>query len=301
MEDWVDRNCLLLEAGEYPDKGLNLTMQDMVRIAQESENEIPVKVQHLKESPFDSALGTVGQLYERGGQLWGRLRMPREAWEFVRLAGAKGLSVALDPERMRVDEVSFVTCPRVKAAQVFGEKGVRIFDGEELFGEGEKMTGFKEFAEGLIHTLRQAMLRTEAPEDVLKERIRLEEERKELDREKADQQIMDFKKKGLIRGTDAAARMARELLLCDENAMVIFEEKQVSVASLFKRFLEENGSVTPMGEIVRAQLDARDAADQLTAMAREKARKEGIPYVESFRRVSNENPHLAQAVREQAI
>ena len=60
MEDgFVERECLLFEAGEYADRGLTITEDDLAEIAANSAGEIPVRIEHLAESPFDGALGVV--------------------------------------------------------------------------------------------------------------------------------------------------------------------------------------------------------------------------------------------------
>ena len=115
----VERECLLFEAGDYPDRGVTITPDDLAAIARNTEGELPVRIEHLRESPFDGALGIVTRLRAVGNRLWGTLRQPAEAWEFARKAGARALSVALDMAGRKLTEVSFVCRPRVAAAQVF--------------------------------------------------------------------------------------------------------------------------------------------------------------------------------------
>ena len=152
----MERECLLFEAGDYPDRGLSVTQEDLIQIAANSPFIVPVKVEHLPESPFDGALGTVVRLRAEAGRLWGVLQQSEAAWEFVRSSGARALSVALDTAKKALVEVSFVTKPRVASAQVFSEKHVVQveIDWKEKEKESKEMTGVKQFAEGLIQHIR---------------------------------------------------------------------------------------------------------------------------------------------------
>src|SRR5581483_10098545 len=121
--EFVERACLLFEAGEYPDKGVAITEDDLRAVAANSGERVPVKIEHLPESPFGGALGVVTDLRVVGKQLWGTLRQP----------------VELDVAKRRLVETSFVCRPRVKSAQVFSETGVVEFTVPELFA-GERGT-----------------------------------------------------------------------------------------------------------------------------------------------------------------
>ena len=95
--EFVERECLLFEAGDYPDKGVRITEDDLRAIATNSEAAIPVKIEHLPESPFDGALGAVTRLRVMGSQLWGTLRQPVEAWRLAQRAGARALPAVSTP------------------------------------------------------------------------------------------------------------------------------------------------------------------------------------------------------------
>src|SRR5437016_4111892 len=49
----VERECLLFEAGDYPDRGVTITPGDLQAIATNTLGELPVRIEHLRESPFD--------------------------------------------------------------------------------------------------------------------------------------------------------------------------------------------------------------------------------------------------------
>ena len=179
---FVERRCLLFEAGAYPDKGVAISREDLQEIAANSTGEIPVKIEHLSESPLDGVLGAVSGLHVVGESLWGVLRQPVETWRVIQIAGARALSVGLDVVNRRLLETSFVCHPRIKSAQVFsadenilppllanaGSSGERNSSfvanaGRGGFGgdysvncdEGEaEMKSVRRFAEGLMGYLR---------------------------------------------------------------------------------------------------------------------------------------------------
>ena len=128
-EEVVERECLLFEAGEYADRGVTITEDDLREIAANTAGEIPVRIEHMRETPFDGALGVVTRVRAAGRQLWGTLRQPAEAWSFVQRAGARALSVAVDIADKRLVETSFVCRPRVAGARVFSEDRV-VFEVE---------------------------------------------------------------------------------------------------------------------------------------------------------------------------
>ena len=310
MTEVVERECLLFEAGDYPDKGVNVSREDLIEIARNTPSDIPVKIEHLPETPFDGALGVVGNLKEFEGKLWGKLKIPAETWQFVKRAGAKALSVALDMASKRLTEVSFVSHPRVKSAMVFGGENnlliteVILPEMETREGgkptEGEGMTSLKRFVDGLLQYVRNAA----GSEDVdrfAKERHELEKDREAVRNERANGMIAEFKRKGLLKGTPQAENIAKAFLLGGDANVVRFEEESLSIADLFSHFLEENGPVVSMGEIAHSMPDVRDAADHLVRMARETSRKEGISFAGAFRKVSEENPDLARSAREEGF
>lgn len=304
MEEIVERECLLFEAGDYPDKGVSVSHEDLIEIARNSPAEIPVRIEHLPETPFDGALGVVGEVRAEEGRLWGKLKIPAETWSFVRRAGARALSVALDMATKRLTEVSFVSHPRVRSAMVFcGEDNLlrmEVILPEMETRDGEGRTSLKRFVEGLLQYVRNATGAEEANR-LARERRELENDRIAMRSERADGMIAEFKRKGLLRGTLRAEEMARTFLLTGDAEGARFGEESLSVADLFSRFLEENGPVVPMGEVAPSMPEVRDAADHLVRMARETARKEGIGFAEAFKRVSEERPDLARSAREEGF
>ncbi len=330
MEELVERECLLFEAGEYADRGVVITEDDLAEIAANSAGEIPVRIEHLSESPFDGALGVVTGIRAVGRQLWGTLRQPVEAWRLAQRAGARALSVALDVAGKRVLETSFVVRPRVANAQVFS--GGRILfevPGVQVFGcsgvqedgttgdtggtaktsiiekEDRQLSSVRQFAEGLIQYIRGAAGGSDSGDSadsvkLAQERAALEVERESIRNQRVETEVGELKRLGLLKATESAEGMARAILKTGFASVVTFGDSQSTLAALFARFLKENGPVVPMGELGRADSGAM-AADRLITLAREEARKESVPYVAAFARVTNAHPELARAAREEAL
>lgn len=296
---FVERSCLLFEAGEYPDRGVVVTADDLAEIAANTAPEVPVRMEHLPRSPIDGELGVMMHIRAEGRRLWGTLRQPRETWEVVRRAGARALSVGLDVARKRIAEVSLVCRPRVADARIFSDGLARFAVDLVEEGKEDDMGGVRQLAEGVMEYIRGALGRDgEAARKVLDhERAALERDREAFAEARVDSRIAELKRRGLLRATDAVDSLARVLLRTD--SVVYFGAERLEVADLFQRFLEANGSVVPMGEVAASDgLAGGSARDSLVRMARDEARKENIPFVMAFSRVTAAHPDMARAARE---
>lgn len=119
----IIKHAKLFEVGSYEDKGLDVDEEDLDAIIQGT-TEVPLTVGHLdpsSENPLH--LGTVGNLYRKGRELFGVIRFVPEAWSLALRSGARRLSICLDWLRRKLVEVSLVTTPRVADARVkFGDQ-----------------------------------------------------------------------------------------------------------------------------------------------------------------------------------
>ena len=118
----IEREAKLFEAGSYPDKGIDITEEDLDRIIAGSK-EAPVRIEHTN-TPFDGALGVLKGVYRRGKELFGKLCFTRAAWELINAANARRLSVAIRKDKTGIAEVSLVREPRIADAAVFSESEV---------------------------------------------------------------------------------------------------------------------------------------------------------------------------------
>lgn len=124
--EYVERDALLFEAGDYPDKGITVTEEHIQRLAQ-TEGEIPILVEHA-ESPV--RLGIVSRLWAQGRQLWGKLQLLPEANALLERLGVHHLSISIPRTLDRILEVSVTGTPRVPSARMFHADVVTFAFGE---------------------------------------------------------------------------------------------------------------------------------------------------------------------------
>lgn len=84
----VEKDAKIFEAGEYPDKGITITENDLDTIVSNF-TEAPVKVEHT-DSPLDP-LGLVKRVWRKGKDLFGRLAFPGEIAAFLERRGIRKL------------------------------------------------------------------------------------------------------------------------------------------------------------------------------------------------------------------
>ncbi len=190
----------LFEAGEYPDRGISISIKDLDRWA-ENFRSCPIKIEHI-DSPFDGVLGTVLKIFRKGKELFGKINFIKEAWELIEKAEAKSLSVCIDPKKKTLKEVSIVNKPRVKDAKVF--------------------TFSLNFMEDTMVDY----------EDLIEENKKLKENLAQIEAEKlADKYFREGKL------TPATKDVAIELFKCESE--IKFGEDYVPITSVFSAFLEK--------------------------------------------------------------
>jgi len=129
-ERHAERAARLLEAGDYPDKGLHLTEDDLDGIVARFAAGVPVKVEHV-DSPLDP-LGHVKRVWREGSALLGTLAFPEDLAAFLRRRGAAKLSVGLQRAPLALREVSLVLKPRVAGAVLMTAGAAGAADAEVL-------------------------------------------------------------------------------------------------------------------------------------------------------------------------
>ena len=234
-----ERTARLLEAGDYPDKGLHLTGEDLDGIvarfsgAGSETFPVPVKVEHV-DSPLDP-LGHVKRVWRDGGALFGTLSFPDDLAAFLRRRGAAKLSVGLTRVPLALREVSLVLKPRVAGAVLMGEEvpggpnpggpNPAASSDPSRLGKGEEKT-----EEGEIGRLRAELRRRD--EQILMREV--------------DAQVAAFKAQGRI--VPASEAPARALLAAEGEASVTLSEGPESIGRVFKRFLEAQPPAVTFGE-----------------------------------------------------
>ena len=219
----TERAARLLEAGDYPDKGLHLTEDDLDAIVARFSEGVPVKVEHV-DSPLDP-LGHVKRVWREGSALLGTLAFPDDLAAFLRRRGAAKLSVGLQRDPLLLREVSLVLKPRIAGAV--------------LMGASTPTPG---------PCLDPApLLRGAASGRGASEVVRL---KAELTRRDVETQIAAFKAQGRL--VPASEPAARALLAAGAEAVVTLSEGGGEggepVALVFRRFLEAQPPVVSFGE-----------------------------------------------------
>lgn len=123
---FLERTALLLEAGDYPDKGLSVDEAMLAHLESQTPPDIPVYFEHQAHS---MQVGWLSKIWREGKRLFGKLRLRRSASQLIDETGVKGVSVGLIlGEQPQLEEVSITASPRVKAAQVFSS--IQLAGGE---------------------------------------------------------------------------------------------------------------------------------------------------------------------------
>lgn len=113
---WIERRAKLFEAGEYPDKGLTITRDNLAALCDSFGQPVPVLIEHA-DSPLE--LGFLTGVEALGDEMFGILALTEEANALIERSGARSLSLGLDPSLTSIREVSLVRKPRVATAQLY--------------------------------------------------------------------------------------------------------------------------------------------------------------------------------------
>ena len=216
----IEREAKLFEAGNYPDRGIEITEEDLDRII-ENASEAPIRIEHTA-TPFDGALGVLKSVYRKGRELFGRLSFTQAAWELVNAANAKRLSVAIKKDKSGIAEVSLVREPRIADAAVFGEADTIRLDGVEL-------TLPADFADQTDETARL---------------------RRQLIDKEVDTCIDTLKRQGKL--VPAAEVFARAILRTGDTSLITFGDHPTPVSEVFKWFLDSQPKVIEFAETAPA-------------------------------------------------
>jgi len=213
-EDAVERDALLMETGEYPDKGVAITEEHLQQMA-ESGVGAPVIVEHRPTL----VLGWIRELYRKGKQLWGKLALKPHANQLIEESTVKGLSVGL--RRMPdggyvLHEVSLTTSPRVANAQLFADQTPSLYiacDGNPSQGE-TAMTNDRTTTE--IEAIRAELEQERARATNLEAKLleygeQLSRAQKQLVRNAVHGIVERYQREGKL--TPAAAKHATALLM----------------------------------------------------------------------------------------
>ncbi len=210
----IEREAKLFEAGSYPDRGIEITEEDLDRIIANTAD-APLRIEH-SATPFDGALGVLRSVYRKGRELFGKLCFTKAAWELVKAANAKRLSVAILKDKSGISEVSLVREPRIADATVFG-------DSEAFRLDTELSADFS----GVDEVLRR-----------------------ELADKDAQILVDQLKRDGKI--APAAEVFAKAILRSEDSSTITFAERPTPISTVFKWFLESQPKVIEFSELAPA-------------------------------------------------
>ncbi len=232
-EEVVEREARLFTAGEYPDRGIEVTEEDLDRMV-ERQRPVPIKIEHT-DTPLE--LGIVTRIWRKGRDLFGRLAFTAPAWALVDACGAKKLSAAIKRDKSELTEVSLVRTPRVAGAVVFSADVVEfqfdIDEGEEDMSEAKSV----EFSK------------------------RIDELERQLRAREVDGQIDSLKRAGKL--VPASEDLARALLSAGEAHVVNFSDgSEKPVAGVFAEFLLSQPKVVEFSELAEGAKELSQMTDE---------------------------------------
>lgn len=228
----IEREAKLFEAGSYPDRGVEITEEDLDRIIANS-SEAPIRIEHTA-TPFDGALGVLKSVYRRGRELFGRLSFTKAAWELVSEANAKRISIAIKRDKSAISEVSLVREPRIADAAVFGES-----DSVQI---------------GYIELDTADFSREDD------EAARL---RRQLIEKDVDSCIDNLKRRGKL--APASEVFARAILRSGDASVITFGDQPTPVSEVFKWFLDSQPKVIEFAELAKSDPSDPDNEPEIFA------------------------------------
>ena len=264
-EEHVEKDAKLFEAGNYEDKGIEVTEADLERIAEftQADLPLPIRVEH-SEGPLH--LGVLAKVWRKGSELLGRLVFTKQAWELVRSCGARKISIALRRDKNGIAEVSLVSHPRIADAVVFGrgEAFAQEMAGDHFDRRANASPTYHIFSSEI--ETEDEQMPDDGKEVEFSKRLaerdgkiaRLEHEVREM---AVDDRLRRFKEQGKL--APAAVPFARAILLAGDEQLVTFsqdgEEVKKPISEVFVEFLSAQPKVVEFSELAPAP--ERGAAD----------------------------------------
>lgn len=245
-KELVERDARLFAAGDYPDRGIEITEDDLDRMV-EGHKPVPIKIEHT-DSPLD--LGMVTKLWRAGKELFGRLVFTAPAWDLVQTCGAKKLSAAVKRDKSKLVEVSLVRNPRIADAAIFGGEGSWVM-GHGLCNP-DSVVGFSfEVEDG-----GENMSETKTVEFSK----RIAELEGELKSREAESRIDLLKRAGKL--TPASEPFALALLTVGDAQVVTFSDgTEKPVSETFLAFLESQPKVIEFSELAEGGKETVEVSD----------------------------------------
>ena len=131
-QEYIERDAMLFEVGEYADRDLSVTDADIERLTSVPVP-VPIIVGHSEQK---ITLGEMSGLRKQGGQLWGTLKLFKCADALLDISGVRSLSICVSRALDKIFEVSVTATPRVAGARMFSDGMVMFAVGETPLQKG---------------------------------------------------------------------------------------------------------------------------------------------------------------------
>jgi DNA topoisomerase IB len=299
MSDFITRDVQMFQAGNYPDKGVSVTVADLHNMAKNS-GRVPIQVGHVEP---EFRLGEAHSYHVIDDWLYGKFDLHPAADTLLTINGMKNVSVGMNPSKTHLLEVSATGSPRVQGARMFSNEACIVFSlGEPAPALSPERKTMPEETKESITAVQFSALEARMNEE---RTARLAVERK-LRETEAKQKVKEL---GQI--PPAAAIFAIALLSCETP--LTFSDKgtdtEKPVAVLFSSFLDNlpkdaSGQIKYFADPVKGDApadkdkeDEEDAAKKLDGMTKDKMDKDKTSYSVAFAAICRENKELAQSAR----
>lgn len=221
--EWIERRAKLFESGEYSDKGVTITPEQLTHLADNFRGPVPVLIEH-SQSPLE--LGFLTRVEALGGELFGTISLSKEANVLVEKQGARSLSLGLSPDLTEIREVSLVRKPRVADA--------RLFSGVRFFGNLDADRNDPASAIESSTSANSSQTPTVVEDEPSRWRRRYEDLRAELRREEAERKVEEFVREG--RMVPAQTAFATALLQAEDT--IEFDGESLPLRQLLIAMIE---------------------------------------------------------------
>lgn len=141
--EWKTRQAKLFETGDYPDKGIEITVQDLDRLVENFTAPVPILIEH-SESAVE--FGYLTNVKRKGAELFGEISLTADADSLIERSGAKALSVGLSRNLKKIKEVSLVQKPRIPTARIFSVEDLVFAEVELPSNDPASLTRLNELA-----------------------------------------------------------------------------------------------------------------------------------------------------------
>ncbi len=266
----LEREADIFQAGEYPDRDLVVTEDDLRIIAANTPAEIPVNIEHVELPGKWQQIGVVRGLRAAGDWLKGKVAIMPEFDALVRRLGLDGLSIGIPRDKSRADHVAVTGAPRIAGARMFSDAA-----GLVMFSLGDHPTerGMATMPETItieqFNELKAAIATEKAAREAAEQKASNADAKASaiaftMRERECEAQIERLSSGSEARFTPAGRALAVAILM-NGDAVVKFGDGEKPISGLFREFL---ATLPPLG--FKAALGGEvfgDATDDGNAIA----------------------------------